>query len=190
MNLLKVVVTVPLLPSCNCNSSMPRPVKVAALGGQTYLSSILRFFVKSLASKTSDWLGYMRFLIIPLGKNAAGATPEAGWWGWVPARGSQGAPNQFTFSGFHLPGSHPVAKYLGSIDSRYSSTFLDSGWRDLFSRSEPPVSGNDPQTMPLGSWRAVPADGGPGSVLLFLPVAAALLVTSQVHFSLLIKESH
>lgn len=49
---------------------MPRPVKVAALGGQTYLSSILRFFVKSLASKTSDWLGYMRFLIIPLGKEA------------------------------------------------------------------------------------------------------------------------
>lgn len=88
---------------CNCNSSMPRPVKVAALGSQTYLSSILRFFVKSLANKTSDWLGYMRFLIIPLG-------------------------------------SHPVAKYLGSVDSRYSSTFLDSGWRDLFSRSEPPVS--------------------------------------------------
>lgn len=44
----------------------------------------------------------------------------------------------------HLPGSHPVAKYLGSVDSRYSSTFLDSGWRDLFSRSEPPVSGNNP----------------------------------------------
>ncbi|KAF5920874.1 hypothetical protein HPG69_006185 [Diceros bicornis minor] len=88
---------------CNCNSAMPRPVKVAAVGGQSYLSSILRFFVKSLASKTSDWLGYMRFLIIPLG-------------------------------------SHPVAKYLGSVDSRYGSTFLDSGWRDLFSRSEPPVS--------------------------------------------------
>uniref|UniRef100_A0A8C9IRW1 Phosphofurin acidic cluster sorting protein 1 n=1 Tax=Piliocolobus tephrosceles TaxID=591936 RepID=A0A8C9IRW1_9PRIM len=88
---------------CNCNSSMPRPVKVAAVGGQSYLSSILRFFVKSLANKTSDWLGYMRFLIIPLG-------------------------------------SHPVAKYLGSVDSKYSSSFLDSGWRDLFSRSEPPVS--------------------------------------------------
>nr|XP_003468133.2 phosphofurin acidic cluster sorting protein 1 [Cavia porcellus] len=88
---------------CNCNSSMPRPVKVAAVGGQSYLSSILRFFVKSLAIKTSDWLSYMRFLIIPLG-------------------------------------SHPVAKYLGSVDSRYSSAFLDSAWRDLFSRSEPPVS--------------------------------------------------
>lgn len=47
---------------------MPRPVKVAAVGSQSYLSSVLRFFVKSLASKTPDWLGYMRFLIIPLGK--------------------------------------------------------------------------------------------------------------------------
>ena len=68
----------PLAPSCNCNSSMPRPVKVAAVGGQSYLSSILRFFVKSLASKTSDWLGYMRFLIIPLGEDVAEPTPEAG----------------------------------------------------------------------------------------------------------------
>uniref|UniRef100_A0A5F8GLN1 Phosphofurin acidic cluster sorting protein 1 n=1 Tax=Monodelphis domestica TaxID=13616 RepID=A0A5F8GLN1_MONDO len=88
---------------CNCNSSMPRPVKVVAVGGQSYLSSILRFFVKALANKTSDWLGYMRFLIVPLG-------------------------------------SHPVAKYMGSVDSRYSSAFLDPAWRDLFSRSEPPVS--------------------------------------------------
>ncbi|KAK2100115.1 hypothetical protein P7K49_021463 [Saguinus oedipus] len=64
-----MAVMFPFLPSCNCNSSMPRPVKVAAVGGQSYLSSILRFFVKSLANKTSDWLGYMRFLIIPLGKD-------------------------------------------------------------------------------------------------------------------------
>lgn len=47
---------------------MPRPVKVVAVGGQSYLSSILRFFVKALANKTSDWLGYMRFLIVPLGE--------------------------------------------------------------------------------------------------------------------------
>lgn len=37
------------------------------MGSQSYLSAILRFFVKSLASKTSDWLSYMRFLIVPLG---------------------------------------------------------------------------------------------------------------------------
>ncbi|KAM6434750.1 phosphofurin acidic cluster sorting protein 1 isoform 2-T2 [Liasis olivaceus] len=87
---------------CNCNSSMPRPVKVVSVGGQSYLSAILRFFVKQLANKTSDWLNHMRFLIIPLG-------------------------------------SHPVAKYMGSVDSRYSNMFLDTSWRELFSKPEPPA---------------------------------------------------
>ncbi|KAJ6656925.1 hypothetical protein lerEdw1_002926 [Lerista edwardsae] len=89
---------------CNCNSSMPRPVKVVSVGGQSYLSAILRFFVKQLANKTSDWLSYMRFLIVPLG-------------------------------------SHPVAKYMGLVDSRYSGMFLDTTWRELFSRSESPATG-------------------------------------------------
>ncbi|MBN3289893.1 PACS1 protein, partial [Polypterus senegalus] len=88
---------------CNCNSSMPRPVKVAAVGGQTCLSTILHYYVTHLTNKTSDWLTYMRFLIIPLG-------------------------------------SHPVAKYLGSIDTRYSASFLDTSWRELFFRSEPPCT--------------------------------------------------
>ncbi|XP_048883928.1 phosphofurin acidic cluster sorting protein 1-like [Brienomyrus brachyistius] len=86
---------------CNCNSSVPRPVKIAAVGGQSYLGAILCFFVTQLANKTSDWLNHMRFLVVPLG-------------------------------------SHPVAKHLGALDSRYSSAFLDSSWRDVFSRSEPP----------------------------------------------------
>lgn len=54
--------------SCNCNSSMPRPVKVAAVGSQSYLGAILQFFVTQLANKTSDWLNHMRFLVVPLGK--------------------------------------------------------------------------------------------------------------------------
>ncbi|KAJ6667011.1 hypothetical protein lerEdw1_019014 [Lerista edwardsae] len=37
-------------------------------------------------------------------------------------------------------GSHPLAKYLGSVDNRYSSLFLDAAWRELFSRAEPPGS--------------------------------------------------
>ncbi|XP_077192672.1 phosphofurin acidic cluster sorting protein 2-like isoform X2 [Paroedura picta] len=35
-------------------------------------------------------------------------------------------------------GSHPLAKYLGSVDNRYSTLFLDTAWRELFSRVEPP----------------------------------------------------
>ncbi|XP_023827177.1 phosphofurin acidic cluster sorting protein 1 [Salvelinus sp. IW2-2015] len=54
---------------CNCNSSMPRPVKVAVVGSQSYLSAILQFFVTQLASKTSDWLSHLRFLVVPLGSH-------------------------------------------------------------------------------------------------------------------------
>lgn len=36
-------------------------------GAQHYLSAVLRLFVDHLSHKTPDWLGYMRFLIIPLG---------------------------------------------------------------------------------------------------------------------------
>ncbi|KAM3857363.1 phosphofurin acidic cluster sorting protein 1 [Diretmus argenteus] len=86
---------------CNCNSSMPRAVKVAAVGSQSYLGAILQFFVTQLANKTSDWLSHMRFLVVPLG-------------------------------------SHPVAKHIGALDNRYSSSFLDGAWRDVFSRCEPP----------------------------------------------------
>lgn len=53
--------------SCNCNSIMPKPVKVVAVGGQNYLGAILRFFVSQLANKTSDWLSHMKFLVVPLG---------------------------------------------------------------------------------------------------------------------------
>lgn len=43
-------------------------MKVAVAGDQSYLSTILRFFVEQLANKTPDWLSYIRFLVIPLGK--------------------------------------------------------------------------------------------------------------------------
>nr|ABU49224.1 phosphofurin acidic cluster sorting protein 1 [Danio rerio] len=86
---------------CNCNSIMPKPVKVVAVGGQSYLGAVLRFFVSQLANKMSDWLSHIKFLVVPLG-------------------------------------SHPVAKHLGSLDNRYSSSFLDSSWREFFSRTEPP----------------------------------------------------
>ncbi|XP_047668658.1 phosphofurin acidic cluster sorting protein 2 isoform X6 [Tachysurus fulvidraco] len=52
---------------CNSNSITPSPVKIAVAGAQHYLSSVLRLFVDHLTHKTPDWLGYLRFLIIPLG---------------------------------------------------------------------------------------------------------------------------
>uniref|UniRef100_A0A6Q2XNM6 Phosphofurin acidic cluster sorting protein 2 n=1 Tax=Esox lucius TaxID=8010 RepID=A0A6Q2XNM6_ESOLU len=88
---------------CNCNSQTPIPIKIAVAGPQHYLGAVVRLFVDHLSHKTPDWLGYMRFLIIPLG-------------------------------------SHPVSKYLGTIDYRYNSLFQDTAWRDLFHKPEAPES--------------------------------------------------
>ncbi|KAE8600092.1 hypothetical protein XENTR_v10013065 [Xenopus tropicalis] len=52
---------------CNCNSLMPPPMKVLVAGDQSFLNVVLRSFVGQLAGKTSDWLNYLRFLIVPLG---------------------------------------------------------------------------------------------------------------------------
>ncbi|XP_067441876.1 phosphofurin acidic cluster sorting protein 1-like [Thunnus thynnus] len=86
---------------CNCNSQTPPTVKVAVGGDQSYLSTVLCCFVEQLASKTPDWLNYVRFLILPVGH-------------------------------------HPLAKFMSSLDSKFSSLFMDTGWRELFGRLEPP----------------------------------------------------
>lgn len=59
-------------------------MKIAVAGAQHYLSAILRLFVEQLSHKTPDWLGYMRFLVIPLGEAPAAPPrrppgPQAGW---------------------------------------------------------------------------------------------------------------
>ncbi|XP_034052685.1 LOW QUALITY PROTEIN: phosphofurin acidic cluster sorting protein 1-like, partial [Gymnodraco acuticeps] len=87
---------------CNCNSHTPPTLKVAVAGDQTYLSTVLCCFVEQMASKTPDWLNYVRFLILPIG-------------------------------------AHPLAKFLASLDSRFSSLFMDPDWRDLFGRVESPA---------------------------------------------------
>ncbi|XP_046723937.1 phosphofurin acidic cluster sorting protein 1a isoform X2 [Silurus meridionalis] len=122
---------------CNCNSVTPKPVKVVAVGGHNYLGAILRFYVSQLANKTSDWLGHLRFLVVPLG-------------------------------------SHPVAKYLGSLDNRYRSAFLDGVWREFFSRTDLPQAG-------LSSAECVDVAGRIGqyidgaTVTYQLPIAEAML---------------
>lgn len=64
--------------SCNCNAQPPTPVKVAVAGAQHYLSAVLRLFVEQLSHKTPDWLGYMRFLVIPLGEGRCRPESKAG----------------------------------------------------------------------------------------------------------------
>ncbi|KAG7492852.1 hypothetical protein MATL_G00019520 [Megalops atlanticus] len=90
---------------CNCNAQTPPTIKVAVAGDQSYLSTVLRFFVEQLANKTPDWLSYIRFLVIPVG-------------------------------------SHPLAKYMASFDSKFNNIFMDTAWREVFGRTEPPASDN------------------------------------------------
>lgn len=53
-------------------------MKIAVAGAQHYLSAVLRLFVEQLSHKTPDWLGYMRFLVIPLGKRPSEARSPPG----------------------------------------------------------------------------------------------------------------
>ncbi|CAL8390298.1 unnamed protein product [Arctogadus glacialis] len=39
-------------------------------------------------------------------------------------------------------GSHPLAKYMASFDSRFNTIFMDTAWRDLFCRTERPSLDN------------------------------------------------
>uniref|UniRef100_H3AH03 Phosphofurin acidic cluster sorting protein 2 n=1 Tax=Latimeria chalumnae TaxID=7897 RepID=H3AH03_LATCH len=123
---------------CNCNSQTPNPIKIAVAGAQNYLSAMLRLFVEHLSHKTPDWLGYMRFLIIPLG-------------------------------------SHPVAKYLGSVDYRYNNFFQDSTWRDFFNKPETPTTVQD---SPDVASRVKQYLNGANSAHQ-LPIAEAMLTYKQ-----------
>lgn len=38
-------------------------------------------------------------------------------------------------------GSHPVAKYLGSVDYKYNNLFQDTAWRDLFTKLDAQAAG-------------------------------------------------
>ncbi|XP_054564788.1 phosphofurin acidic cluster sorting protein 2-like [Eptesicus fuscus] len=66
---------------CNCNTEAPMPVKIAVAGAQHYFSTVLQVFVEQLSHKNPDWLGYMRFLVIPLGSH-----PVASYLGSVDYR--------------------------------------------------------------------------------------------------------
>nr|KAF6305413.1 phosphofurin acidic cluster sorting protein 2 [Pipistrellus kuhlii] len=66
---------------CDYNTQAPMPVKIAVVGAQHYFSTMLQVFVEHLSHKNPDWLGYMRFLVIPLGSH-----PVASYLGSVDHR--------------------------------------------------------------------------------------------------------
>uniref|UniRef100_A0A8C5BNK0 Phosphofurin acidic cluster sorting protein 2-like n=1 Tax=Gadus morhua TaxID=8049 RepID=A0A8C5BNK0_GADMO len=55
-------------------------------------------------------------------------------------------------------GSHPLAKYMASFDSRFNTIFMDTAWRDLFCRTERPTLDNLDVAGRVGQYLAVDSD--------------------------------
>lgn len=49
------------------SASVSSPMKIAIVGGDSYVSSVLRPYVELFSTKSSDWLSNVRFLIVPFG---------------------------------------------------------------------------------------------------------------------------
>ncbi|XP_036198016.1 phosphofurin acidic cluster sorting protein 2-like [Myotis myotis] len=117
----------------NCSTEATMTVKIAVAGDQHYFSTVLRVFVQQLSHKAPDWLGYMRFLVIPLG-------------------------------------SHPLARYLGSVDCRYHKLLRDLAWWELFYHLE---AQDAVQTIVLKIREYLTE----ANCVLQLPIAEAMLVS-------------
>jgi len=55
------------MSSYSKNASVSSPMKIAVIGGDSYVSSVLRPYVELFSTKSSDWLTNVRFLIVPFG---------------------------------------------------------------------------------------------------------------------------
>ncbi|XP_028994665.1 phosphofurin acidic cluster sorting protein 2 isoform X5 [Betta splendens] len=98
---------------CNCNSQTPVPIKIAVAGAQHYLGAVLRLFVDHLSHKTPDWLGYLRFLIIPLG-----AHPVSKYLGTIDHRYNSLFQDSAWRDLFHKPEAPVVAQESPDVVSR------------------------------------------------------------------------
>ncbi|XP_053700225.1 phosphofurin acidic cluster sorting protein 2 isoform X2 [Synchiropus splendidus] len=104
---------------CNCNSQTPIPIKIAVAGAQNYLSAVLRLFVDHLSHKTPDWLGYMRFLIIPLG-----AHPVSKYLGTVDYRYNSLFQDAAWRELFHKPEAPAAAQESPDIVARVTQYMM------------------------------------------------------------------
>ena len=53
---------------CNTQTQAPPSVRVALIGSDTFVNSLLRPYVEIFSSKPPDWQAYLKFYIIPLGE--------------------------------------------------------------------------------------------------------------------------
>ncbi|XP_063957530.1 phosphofurin acidic cluster sorting protein 2-like [Lytechinus pictus] len=84
---------------CNQNARVLSPIKIGVCGSDGFIGSVLKPYVETFSAKSSEWLNYVKFYIVPTGNNS-------------------------------------VAKYLSSVDTRYSSLFQDSLWKEVWEKSD------------------------------------------------------
>ncbi|KAM7039957.1 phosphofurin acidic cluster sorting protein 2-like [Molossus nigricans] len=122
----------------SCSSQLMTPVKIVVVGTQKYLNAVLRLYVEQLSHQMPDWLGYVCFVVIPLG-------------------------------------SHPVARYLGSVDHYYKIFFQDLAWKNMFNRTEAQITLQD--TVDI-VWRIARYIVG-ATCVHQLPIAKAMLTNKK-----------
>ncbi|XP_071501473.1 phosphofurin acidic cluster sorting protein 2-like isoform X1 [Diadema antillarum] len=84
---------------CNQNAKVLSPIKIGVCGSDGYMGTVLKSYVEQFSAKSSEWLNYVKFYIVPAGNNS-------------------------------------VAKYLGSLDTRYNSLFQDSLWKEVWDKTD------------------------------------------------------
>uniref|UniRef100_A0A8C5AI65 Phosphofurin acidic cluster sorting protein 2 n=1 Tax=Gadus morhua TaxID=8049 RepID=A0A8C5AI65_GADMO len=141
---------------CNCNSQTPVPMKVAVAGPQHYLSAVLRLFVDHLTHKTPDWLGYMRFLIIPLG-----AHPVSKYLGSIDYRYNSLFQDAAWRELFHKAEAPVVAQESPDVVARVTQYMLGANGAHQLPIAEAMLTYKQKSTLCADSERVVCADGCP-----------------------------
>ncbi|KAM7067094.1 phosphofurin acidic cluster sorting protein 2-like [Molossus nigricans] len=60
----------------SCNSQLMMPVKIVVVGTEQYLNAVLQLYVEQLSHQMPDWLGYVCFVVIPLGCHAVASSQD------------------------------------------------------------------------------------------------------------------
>uniref|UniRef100_A0A3Q2D6W0 Phosphofurin acidic cluster sorting protein 2 n=1 Tax=Cyprinodon variegatus TaxID=28743 RepID=A0A3Q2D6W0_CYPVA len=132
---------------CNCNSQTPIPIKIAVAGAQHYLSAVLRLFVDHLTHKTPDWLGYMRFLIIPLGVH-----PVSKYLGTIDSRYNSLFQDTAWRDLFHKPEAPVIAQESPDVVSRVKQYMEGANGAHQLPIAEMPEKVQEEQINKLDKW--------------------------------------
>eukprot|EP00057_Strongylocentrotus_purpuratus_P010766 XP_011665240.1 PREDICTED: phosphofurin acidic cluster sorting protein 2 [Strongylocentrotus purpuratus] len=55
---------------CNQNARVLSPIKIGVCGSDSYIGSVLKPYVEQFSAKSSEWLNYVKFYIVPTGNNS------------------------------------------------------------------------------------------------------------------------